>query len=65
MTMTEQEMLLASVEADAGKLCESTTAAVGGGVPEALLLPALVSVFQKAGMFPEMDLVGLLKQLAG
>lgn len=53
--------LLEVVEVEARHLCEATRAATEGGVPDALLLPALVSVFREAGMIPDgLDLGSLL-----
>jgi hypothetical protein len=53
--------LLQVVEVEARHLCEATREATEGGVPDALLLPALVSVFREAGMIPaDLDLGMLL-----
>ncbi len=56
----EQETALRRVEAAAQQLCRETHAAVEAGVPDALLLPALLAVFREAGMLPDIDLGGLL-----
>ena len=62
--MTEQE-LVDQVETTAQALCNAMHAAVEGGVSQALLLPALVSVFREAGMIPDSldmgSLMGMLK----
>lgn len=56
--------LLAAVERDAQTLCRSVHAATEGGVSEALLLPALISVFREAGMLPQdLDFGSLLAML--
>ena len=57
----QRAALLQVVEIEARHLCEATRAATEGGVPDALLLPALVSVFRQAGMIPDgLDLGSLL-----
>lgn len=56
--------LLRVVELEARHLCAATKAATEGGVPDALLLPALVAVFREAGMLPEsLDFGSLLGML--
>jgi hypothetical protein len=55
---------LAEVKEDAGTLCLTVKAATESGVPDALLLPALLDVFREHGMLPDLDfgsLLGLLR----
>ena len=47
------------VEEDATTLCASVKAATEAGVPDGLLLPALVAVFREQGMIPD-SLSGML-----
>ena len=62
--MTPDE-LLAQVEADAQKLCDSVKAAESGGVSPALVLPALFSVFKSAGMLPDNLDLGMIAGMLG
>ena len=56
-----RQNLLRVVEVEAEHLCLAVRAATEGGVPDGLLLPALVSVFRAGGMIPEsLDLGSLL-----
>lgn len=51
---------LALVERNAALLCASIKSANAAGVSDALLLPALISVFREAGLFPaDLDLGSL------
>lgn len=60
----QQAALLKVVEVEAEHLCLAVKAADRAGVPDALMFPALVSVFREAGMLPEsLDLGGLLGML--
>jgi hypothetical protein len=51
------------VEEDGRSLCETVKAATEAGVPDGLLLPALVGVFREAGMLPDFDVGGLMAVL--
>jgi hypothetical protein len=63
-TEERRKDLLRVVEIEARHLCEATRAASEGGVPDGLLLPALVAVFREAGMIPEsLDLGALFGML--
>ena len=55
---------LAEVAEDATTLCTTVKAAAEAGVPDALLLPALLAVFREQGMIPE-NMGGLLGGLIG
>jgi hypothetical protein len=54
---------VALVEEDARNLCTTVKDATEAGVPDALLLPALIAVFREAGMLPDLDFSGLLGML--
>lgn len=54
---------LIRVEQDAQALCNSVQEAAAAGVPDALLLPALMAVFRDAGMLPDIDFASLLGML--
>jgi hypothetical protein len=45
---------------DARTLCSTVKAAAEAGVPDALLLPALLDVFREQGMLPDMDFGSIL-----
>lgn len=51
------------VEEDARTLCSTVKEATAAGVPDALLLPALVAVFREAGMLPDFDFSAVLGML--
>lgn len=55
----DQDAWLAEVSEDARTLCTTVKAATEAGVPDALLLPALLAVFREEGMVPE-NLGGIL-----
>lgn len=62
--MIEEEKLLENVERDARNLSASLHAAAAAGVSEALLLPAMFSVFREAGLIPaSLDLGSILGML--
>lgn len=54
---------LAQVEEDARTLCSTVKEATEAGVPDALMLPALIAVFREAGMLPDLDFSALLGML--
>lgn len=54
---------VARVEEDARALCSTVKEATEAGVPDALLLPALVAVFREAGMLPDFDFSAVLGML--
>jgi hypothetical protein len=62
MPETEQEWL-AEVQAQGRGLCSTVKAATEAGVPDALLLPALIEVFREAGMLPDLDFSSILGML--
>lgn len=62
--LTEAQWVEA-VELHGRALCDTVKAAAEAGVPDALLLPALIAVFHEAGMIPDLDFMGLLQQLRG
>jgi len=49
----QQANLLRVVEVEAQHLCTAVKQASEAGVPEGLLLPALIAVFREAGMIPQ------------
>lgn len=55
---------LALVTEDATTLCTTVKAAAAAGVPDGLMLPALLAVFREQGMIPE-NMGGLLGGLLG
>ncbi len=64
LTPEKEKELLAVVEIEARHLCLAVKEANDHGVSDALLLPALVSVFREAGMIPEsLDLGSLFGML--
>lgn len=54
---------LALVEEDARSLCSTVKEATEAGVPDSLLLPALIAVFREAGMLPDFDYASILGML--
>ena len=54
---------LAECAEDARTLCRTVKAASEAGVPDALLLPALLDVFRAEGMLPDLDFSSLLGML--
>jgi hypothetical protein len=54
---------LERVEEDARSLCSTVKDATEAGVPDALMLPALIAVFREAGMLPDFDYGSLLGML--
>jgi hypothetical protein len=57
------EAWLVLVEEDARKLCTTVKEATEAGVPDALMLPALIAVFREAGMLPDFDFSAVLGML--
>lgn len=54
---------LAQATEEARTLCTTVKAAAENGVPDALLLPALLDVFRSEGMLPDLDFGSLLGML--
>lgn len=63
MSELSEPELIALVEGKAQELCEAVKRANEAQVPDSLLLPALIAVFQQAGMIPDLDLSSLLGML--
>lgn len=53
--LTPTQEWVALVEEQGRLLCQAVKDATEAGVPDGLLLPALVGVFREAGMLPDFD----------
>jgi len=63
MSEEAHRLLIAEVESRGRELCRAVKGANEAGVPDSLLLPALMAVFREAGMLPDFDFAPLLGML--
>jgi hypothetical protein len=61
--LTPEQEWLALVSEQGRLLCKSVKDATEAGVPDSLLLPALIDVFREAGMLPDFDFGAILGML--